>query len=197
MATQTHQKQSRTGKRPLPIPQGVEVSIDGQTVKVKGPKGEQSAQLRPGVRVEKNDGELQVLPEEGSGKQGTQYQGLMRAMLRNMIQGCNEGFRLSLDLRGVGYRAEHKGDHLNMVLGLSHPVKMPVPEGVDVKIETIDQSGTKFPRVHLESHDKELLGEVAARIRGKRPPNPYKGKGVRYTGEQVKEKAGKTAKAAK
>jgi large subunit ribosomal protein L6 len=131
---------------------------------------------------------------EGSGKAGRQYQGLVRAMLQSMVQGCSEGFKLTLDFRGVGYRAEFKDDILKMVVGLSHHVHMPIPESVSVKIETIDQAGTKFPRVHLESYDKEVLGQVAARIRDVRPPEPYKGKGVRYTNERVREKAGKTGK---
>jgi large subunit ribosomal protein L6 len=193
--TETAEKQSRIGKRPITIPQGVEISIDRPYVSVKGPKGESTRKIRPEVRVEQQDSELQVLPAEGQGKLGTQYQGLTRAMLRNMVQGCSEGFKQTLDLRGVGFRAEHKEGMLNLVVGLSHAVKVPVPEGVHVKVETVDMSGTKFPRVHLESHDKELLGEVAARIRSKRPPEPYKGKGIRYTGERVREKAGKAGKA--
>ena len=111
-----------------------------------------------------------------------------------MVEGATEGFTKSLDFRGVGYRAEFSGGQLKMTVGLSHQPVLAIPDKVTVKIEQIDIAGTKFPRVHLESIDKEMLGRIAARIRSFRPPEPYKGKGIRYTGEKIREKAGKSGK---
>jgi len=188
-------KPSRLGKLPIALPKGVEVTINGQDVTVKGPKGEAERTFRPEVRVKQEDTNLVVEIVPGFGKRGTQFQGMSRALLSNMVTGVHEGFKLSMDLRGVGYRAAFKGDTLTMSLGLSHEVVQQVPSIVKVNIETVDIAGVKFPRVHLESFDKEQLGQVAARMRAARPPEPYKGKGVRYTGEQVKLKAGKAGKA--
>jgi large subunit ribosomal protein L6 len=112
-----------------------------------------------------------------------------------MVEGVANGYKLSLDFRGVGYRAEFKDRQLKMTVGLSHQPVLDIPAAVDIRIETIDEAGTKFPRVHLESPDKQLIGRVAARIRQTRPPEPYNGKGVRYTGERIREKAGKAGKA--
>ncbi len=188
-------KSSRIGKLVVPIPKGVEVTINGQDVKVKGPKGEASRTFRPEVRVKQAESDLNVEIVPGFGKRGTQFQGMSRALLSNMVQGVHEGFKLAMDLRGVGYRADFKQGTLKMSLGLSHEVIQAVPDIVSVKIETVDIAGVKFPRVHLESSDKEVLGQVAARMRAARPPEPYKGKGVRYFGEHVKLKAGKAGKA--
>lgn len=192
--TQTH-KQSRNGKKPVAIVQGVQVSIDGQNVTVKGPKGELKRTMRPEVRIEQKEGELTVVPQAGTGKVGLQYQGLSRALLDSMVQGVASGYKKSLDFRGVGYRAEFKDGALKMTVGLSHQPVLQIPKIVSLKVETIDEAGTKFPRVHLESPDKEMIGRVAARIRAVRPPEPYNGKGVRYTGERIREKAGKAGKA--
>ena len=192
--TQTH-KQSRNGKKPVAIVQGVQVSIDGQNVTVKGPKGELKRTMRPEVRIEQKEGELTVVPQAGTGKVGLQYQGLSRALLDSMVQGVASGYKKSLDFRGVGYRAEFKDGALKMTVGLSHQPVLQIPKIVSLKVETIDEAGTKFPRVHLESPDKEMIGRIAARIRAIRPPEPYNGKGVRYTGERVREKAGKAGKA--
>ncbi len=191
------EKESRIGKQPVPVPQGVKVTIEGQRVEVQGPKGRLARTFRPEVRIEREGEHLRVRPAPGSGRLGRQFQGLTRALLRNMVEGCSKGYQRSLDLRGVGYRADIKGQTLTMLLGYSHPVVMQIPEGIKVRSEIVDTGGLKYPRVHLESHDKELLGQVAARIRSKRPPEPYKGKGVRYTGERIVEKAGKAAKAGK
>ena len=177
--TETHTgKQSRNGKKPVEVAKGVQVLISGQSVTAKGPKGE-----------------LTVRPAEGMGKAGLQYQGLTRALLRNMVEGVANGYKRSLDFRGVGYRAEFKNNQLKMTVGLSHQPIIDIPKVVGLKVETIDEAGTKFPRVHLESPDKEVIGRVAARIRQMRPPEPYNGKGVRYTGERIREKAGKAGKA--
>jgi large subunit ribosomal protein L6 len=194
--TETHTgKQSRNGKKPVEVVKGVQVSISGQEITAKGPKGELTRALRPEVVVTQKEGSLTVRPAAGAGKEGLQYQGLTRAILRNMVEGVANGYKRSLDFRGVGYRAEFKNNQLKMTVGLSHQPLLDIPKVVSIKVETIDEAGTKFPRVHLESPDKEVIGRVAARIRQMRPPEPYNGKGVRYTGERIREKAGKAGKA--
>ena len=194
--TETHTgKQSRNGKKPVEIAKGVQISISGSDITAKGPKGELTHTLRREVAVTQSEGELTVRPAEGAGKAGLQYQGLTRAILRNIVEGVANGYKRSLDFRGVGYRAEFKNNQLKMTVGLSHQPVLDIPKVVSVKVETIDEAGTKFPRVHLESPDKEIIGRVAARIRQMRPPEPYNGKGVRYTGERIREKAGKAGKA--
>jgi len=194
--TETHTgKQSRNGKKPVEIAQGVQISISGQDITAKGPKGELTYTLRPEVAVTQGEGVLTVRPAPGAGKAGLQYQGLTRAILRNMVEGVANGYKRSLDFRGVGYRAEFKNNQLKMTVGLSHQPVLDIPKVVSIKVETMDEAGTKFPRVHLESPDKEIIGRVAARIRQMRPPEPYNGKGVRYTGERIREKAGKAGKA--
>lgn len=198
MATATtdskgEERQSRVGKRPLPVPAGVTVTIDGgHKVTLKGPKGAMTRALPDGIKVEKQGEILVVLPSGGKGaKGGPQFQGLARAILGNMMDGVSKGYALSMDLVGVGYRAELAGQNLTLSLGLSHQVKYPLPKEIVARVEIIDEGGTKKPRLHLSSFDKELLGQCAAKIRSFRPPEPYKGKGVRYTGEKVREKAGK------
>lgn len=187
---QTEMRVSRVGKQPVELPKGVDATIDGRTVKVKGPKGELERTFHHDVRIERDGDSLKVVPN-GSPKRFAQFQGLSRALLRNMVQGCHEGYKTSLDLYGVGYRAVLNGDSITLSLGLSHQVIHALHPNVKAKVETIDEGGTKRPRLHLESHDKEALGQTAARIRSYRPPEPYKGKGVRYTGEHIREKAGK------
>ena len=118
-------------------------------------------------------------------------------LIATMIEGVAKGYALSMDLVGVGYRAEVKGQDLNLALGLSHPAHVALPQGVKAQVETIDEGGVKRPRLHLTSHDKQLLGEMAARIRSLRPPEPYKGKGIRFTGEKLRQKAGKAAAGSK
>jgi large subunit ribosomal protein L6 len=184
--------QSRVGKVPVKVPKGVEIKVAGRKVTVKGPKGQLERELPAGLKIELKDQELTIEPAPGAGRQGRQFQGLSRALIASMVTGTSTGFALSLDLVGVGYRAELKGSDLHLALGLSHQVKHAVHPAVTVRIETIDEGGIKRPRVHLSSHDKEALGQTAARIRSYRPPEPYKGKGVRYTGEKLREKAGKT-----
>ncbi len=188
------EKQSRNGKKPVELLKGVSATINGSTVSIKGPKGEIARTFRPEVVIEQRDSALMVTPVVGSGKAGPQYQGLTRALLSNMVQGVFEGYKRSLDFRGVGYRAEFKDGALKMTVGLSHQPIVVIPKEVGVKVETIDEAGTKYPRVHLDSVDKEMVGRIAAKIRSKRPPEPYKGKGVRYTGEVIREKAGKSGK---
>ncbi len=185
------QKQSRVGKQPIAIPKGVEIRVDGLSVSLKGPKGEITTRVGEGVVVEQKDGQLVIGLDDKAGRNGPQFQGLARALLNNGVVGVSTGYKLALDLHGVGYRAEVKGTQLNLSLGLSHPVHYELPDGVSAKVEIIDEGGNKRPRVHLESHDKSLIGRVGSRIRSFRPPEPYKGKGVRYLGERIREKAGK------
>jgi large subunit ribosomal protein L6 len=183
--------QSRIGKRPVPLPKGVDFKLEGRKVTIKGPKGELSREMPAGIRMSIVDKEVVVEPEVGAGRQGRQYQGLVRALLASMVNGVSTGYAMSLDLVGVGYRAEVKGQDITLALGLSHQVKYVLPKSVSARVETIDEGGVKRPRLHLASHDKEALGQTAARIRSFRKPEPYKGKGVRYTGEKLREKAGK------
>jgi large subunit ribosomal protein L6 len=188
---QTESLQSRIGKRPLPLPAGVEIKVDGRKVSIKGPKGTLEREMPAEVKIEIRDKVVHVLPVDGTGRRGKQFQGLARALLGGMVEGTSKGFALSLDLIGVGYRAEVKGQQLNLALGLSHPVAFKLPDSVQGRVEIIDEAGIKKPRLHLTSYDKMMLGQTAARIRSFRPPEPYKGKGVRYTGESVRQKAGK------
>jgi len=188
------QKESRVGKKPVVLAKGVTATIQGHTVTVKGPKGEIARTFRPEVVIEQKDGSLVVGIAPGSGQDGAMYQGLTRSLLANMVEGTAQGYRRSLDFRGVGYRAEYKDGKLKISAGLSHQPVLDIPDRVKLTVETIDEAGTKYPRVHLDSVDKELVGQIAARIRSTRPPEPYKGKGIRYTGEKIREKAGKSAK---
>jgi large subunit ribosomal protein L6 len=183
--------QSRVGKMPVPLPKGVDFKLDGRKVTIKGAKGELFREMPSGIKISVVDNEIVVVPELGAGRQGRQFQGLARALIASMVKGVSTGYAMSLDLVGVGYRAEVKGQEVNLALGLSHPVKYIMPIGVSGRVETIDEGGIKRPRLHLASHDKEALGQTAARIRSFRKPEPYKGKGVRYTGEKLREKAGK------
>jgi large subunit ribosomal protein L6 len=193
MSEQTDKvRQSRVGKRPVAIPSGVTVAIAGERdVKIKGPKGELARSFHSDVVIKRVGEHLEVHPN-GAPRTFAQYQGLSRALLNNMVQGVSEGYKVSLDLFGVGYRATIAGRALTLNLGLSHQVVHELHPQVTATVETIDDGGTKRPRVHLASCNKEALGQDAAHIRSYRPPEPYKGKGVRYTGERIREKAGKT-----
>ena len=174
---------SRIGKKPIPVPAGVTVTVDGNVVRVKGPKGELTRSVRPEISVKVDDGVV-TLERASEGKQHRAYHGLTRALLANMVQGVTGGYRKSLDIIGVGYRAEKKGENLVLTVGYSHQVVYPQPPGITIT--------TPSPiSVVVEGIDKEKVGQVAAEIRSVRPPEPYKGKGIRYTGEQVRRKAGK------
>jgi len=168
---------SRVGKLPVGLPKGVEFKLDGGTVTIKGSKGSQSLNLHPGITVENDDGSLKVAPRKEDRKV-VAMAGTTRALLANMILGVTEGFERKLELRGVGYRAQSKGKSLNLTLGFSHPVEYPVPEGIT--IDTPSQT-----EVIVKGVDKQKVGQVAAEIRAFRPPEPYKGKGVRYADERV------------
>lgn len=180
---------SRIGKQPVPLPKGVKAVIAGQLLKVEGPKGKLERSLRSEIKVEQV-GETLVLSRNGDTKEARAFHGMERALVNNMVQGVAAGFAKELALIGVGYRAEAKGQVLNLALGYSHPIDFELPDGV--KGSVIKDGRDTF--IRLESMDKQLLGQTAAEIRGLRPPEPYKGKGVRYRDEVVKQKAGKSGK---
>lgn len=181
---------SRVGKAPISLPSGVEINVSkGNLVTVKGPKGELKQQIDPDLTLEIEDGVLTVKrPTEQ--KRHKAMHGLYRALINNMIVGVTNGYVKELELVGVGYRANNTGNLLELSLGYSHPIMFYVPD--EVKVETKSDKG-KNPIVRLESIDKQLIGQVAAKIRAFRKPEPYKGKGVRFVGEQIRRKAGKTA----
>jgi large subunit ribosomal protein L6 len=184
-------KQSRVGKRPVELPKGVTATMKGDTIEVKGAKGQLSRKLPPNVKVTVEGTAVKVMPTIG-GRDGSRFQGLARALINGMVQGAASGYTKTLQLVGTGYRAEVKGQILNLSLGFSHPVNFPIPQGITVQIPG-DSKGTI---IILNGPDKALMGQTAAKIRGFRPPEPYGGKGVRYQGEKVREKAGKAAKGA-
>lgn len=181
-------RQSRVGKRPIALPKGVTVTINSGKVDVKGPKGQLSRPLTPNVKVKTEGSELFVVPTV-EGRDGARFQGLARSIINGMVEGAATGYTKTLQLVGTGYRAEVKGKVLNLSLGFSHPINFPIPDGITVTIPG-DSKGTL---VILTGADKEKMGQTAAKIRGFRPPEPYGGKGVRYQGEKVREKAGKAA----
>jgi large subunit ribosomal protein L6 len=174
---------SRIGKKAVPIPAGVTVTLDGQKVSVKGPKGELSWTVVEEIEVAKGDDGLTFTPRNDSQRSRGMW-GLSRSLVANMVQGVTEGFTERLELVGVGYRAAMKGQALSMQLGFSHDVDIPPPEGISF-------ATPRQTEVIVTGIDKQLVGEVAARIRKIRPPEPYKGKGVRYAGEKVRRKEGK------
>ena len=168
---------SRVAKQPVPVPKGVEVRIDGRSVSAKGPKGSESMTLHEDVEAKLEDGELGVVPRAGN-QGAVAMAGTMRSLLSNLVVGVSDGFSKKLELRGVGYRAQAQGRSLNLTLGFSHPVVHAVPEGITV--ETPSQT-----EIVVSGTNKQVVGQVAADIRGYRPPEPYKGKGVRYADERV------------
>lgn len=179
---------SRIGKAPISIPQGVTITIKENIVIVKGKLGELT-QVVKDVAVKQEDGQL-IVERQLDTKQGNALHGLYRALLHNMVVGVSEGFTKELELVGVGYRATNQGQKLDLALGFSHNILMELPQ--EVKVETINEKG-KNPIIKLTSHDKQLLGQVAAKIRSFRKPEPYKGKGVKFVGEELRRKAGKSA----
>lgn len=176
---------SRIGKLPVTIPSGVNVRLEGQTLTVKGPRGELSLDVHPDMVVEVDGGELQV-KRPSDARNHRALHGLTRALVANMVQGVSGGFQKTLEIVGVGYRAEKKGQDLVLSLGFSHPINYPAPAGITLEVPNATT-------VVVQGADKAVVGQVAADIRGFRPPEPYKGKGVRYQGEQVRRKAGKAA----
>jgi large subunit ribosomal protein L6 len=181
---------SRVGKSPISLPQGVNIDISkGNLVTVKGPKGTLSQQVNPDIQLTIEDGTLTVTRPTDQVRHRALH-GLYRALVNNMVTGVTQGFVKELELVGVGYRAQNTGQLLELTLGFSHPIMFYIPS--EVKVETKQEKG-KNPQIRLESIDKQLLGQVAAKIRALRKPEPYKGKGVRYIDEIVRRKAGKTA----
>ncbi len=185
-------RQSRTGKKPIPLLKGVTATVANGKIDIKGPKGTLSRALTPNVDVKVVGGEILVQPTVG-GRDGARFQGLARALINGMVEGAGNGYVKTLQLVGTGYRAEVKGTTLNMALGFSHPINFPIPQGIKVEIPG-DSKGTI---IILSGADKEKMGQTAAKLRGYRPPEPYGGKGVRYQGEKVREKAGKAGKGGK
>jgi large subunit ribosomal protein L6 len=174
---------SRIGKKPIPVPSGVQVTIEGQTVTVKGPKGELAWTLIDDV-VPSRDGETIVLAKRDESPRAQAMWGLSRTLVNNMVVGVTQGYEKTLELVGVGYRAAMKGQALSMQLGFSHDVDIKPPQGIAFAVP-------RQTEIKISGIDKQLVGETAARIRRIRPPEPYKGKGVRYTGEKVRRKEGK------
>ena len=178
---------SRIGRLPIPVPGGVEIAIEGQTVNVKGPKGSLSHTVAAPITVERDeDGTLRVLRPNDE-RQNRALHGLSRTLIANMITGVTEGYTKTLEIVGVGYRVQARGSDLEFALGFSHPVPVKAPEGISFAVESPT-------RLRVTGIDKQQVGEVAAKIRKIRKPDPYKGKGVRYQGEVVKRKVGKTGK---
>lgn len=181
---------SRIGKAPITVPSGVTIDIKNNLVTVKGPNGQLMQQVDPDLTVTIEDGVLTIdRPTEQ--KRHKSMHGLYRSLIANMVEGVTDGFVKELELVGVGYRAENSGQLLNLTLGYSHPIIFSIPD--EVKLETIVEKG-KPPTIKLQSADKQLIGQVAAKIRALRKPEPYKGKGVRFKGEEIRRKQGKTAK---
>ncbi len=177
---------SRIGRMPVTVPSGVDVSINGREVVVKGPKGTLSVQVASPIEVSQNDGVITVTRPSDEGEVRALH-GLSRSLIANMVTGVTEGYRKTMEIVGVGYRVQAKGRDLEFALGFSHPVPVPAPEGITFRVET----PTRFI---VEGIDKQQVGEVAANIRKLRKPDPYKGKGVRYQGEQIRRKVGKAGK---
>jgi len=172
---------SRIGKKPIPLPKGVKIQI-GEQLEVTGPKGALTVPVAPGVHVKQADGRLDILRDSD---QHSAVHGLTRALVANAVQGVSTGFTKELDIVGIGYRADVKGKVATFTLGYSHPIEVLLPDGVELKID-------KQTHLVLSGHDKQLIGQVAANIRALRKPDPYKNKGIRYTGEVLRKKVGKT-----
>jgi len=177
---------SRIGKAPIDVPSGVTVTIDGQSISVKGPKGELSRTYSELISV-RQDGDEIVVERSGDDRDSRSQHGLVRSLIQNMVTGVTQGFQKDLDIVGVGYRAQAKGSGLELSLGFSHPVVVDAPEGITFNVP-------QPTRIEVHGIDKQLVGQVAADIREWRKPEPYKGKGVRYTDEHVRRKAGKAGK---
>ena len=177
---------SRIGRKPIPLPKGVKVQI-GEQLEVTGPKGKLFVPIPPGISIEETDGRLDV---KRAGDEQAALHGLTRALAANAVQGVSTGFVKELDIVGIGYRADVKGKVVTFTLGYSHPIEVLLPDSVDLKID-------KQTHLVLSGHDRQMLGQVAANIRALRKPDPYKNKGIRYTGELLRKKVGKTGASAK
>lgn len=180
---------SRIGKLPVSVPSGVQVNVQGNTVSVKGPKGTLSQTIADGITLEMEENKV-VVKRSTEQKRHKSLHGLYRSLLANMIKGVSQGYKIEQELVGVGYRASNQGQMLDLVLGHSHHVVFELP--TEVKVSTKTERGSN-PTIILESHDKQLIGQVAAKIRSLRKPEPYKGKGIKFSGEVLRRKAGKSA----
>jgi large subunit ribosomal protein L6 len=178
---------SRIGKRPIPLPDKVSITIAGQTVSVKGPKGELSRSLVPEVSIEQEDSTTLLVKRRNESRLARQRHGLSRTLVANMVEGVSQGFQKRLEIQGVGYRAQMQGTKLVLSMGYSHPVTIDPPQGIVIAVEN-------NTNVLVSGIDKEIVGNIAASIRAVRPPEPYKGKGIRYSGEFVRRKVGKAGK---
>ena len=177
---------SRVGKQPIPIPAGVTVSVEKTQVKVKGPKGELSQYVDPDLTVKVEGAEV-LVERPTDQKRHRAIHGLYRQLIHNMVHGVSQGYEVNLEIIGGGDKASNKGNQLELTLGFSHPVLYILPPEISVETET---KRGESPKITLKSHDKQLLGQVTAKIRKLRPPEPYKGKGIRFVGEQIRRKAG-------
>lgn len=177
---------SRIGKKPIAIPSGVKIALNGSLVTVEGPKGKLSRQLAPEINIAV-EADSVVVTRSGNGKENDNLHGLSRTLVANMVEGVTKGFEKVLEINGVGYRAEAKGAVLNLSLGYSHPIEYPLPAGITAEVE-------KQTKITVRGIDKELVGATAAKIRSFRGPEPYKGKGIKYSTERILRKAGKTGK---
>jgi large subunit ribosomal protein L6 len=175
---------SRIGKKPIPIPKGVTVTVAADAVEVQGPKGKLRQPLPPGIVFSQEDGTL-VAKLQRDDNELRKFHGLARSLVANAVNGVTEGFKKELDIVGIGYRAELKGKQVHFALGYSHPIVFDIPNGIDIAID-------KQTHITVTGADRQVVGQVAANIRRMRKPDPYKQKGVRYTGEQLKKKVGKT-----
>jgi large subunit ribosomal protein L6 len=176
---------SRIGKQPIPVPAGVTVAIDTDRIRVNGPKGELSERIPRAITVEQVDDQLLVKRPTDRGEHRALH-GLTRSLVANMVEGVTQGYQKVLEIQGVGYRAQSRGSDLELALGYSHPVSVKAPEGIELEVASPT-------RIVVRGISKQLVGEVAANIRKQRPPEPYKGKGIRYEGEHVRRKVGKRA----
>ncbi len=178
---------SRVGRLPVTVPSGVQVDVKGLNVRVKGPKGTIERTFAPGVTIQMEDGHV-VVQRESEAPTVRALHGTTRALINNMITGVNTGFTKALEIDGVGYRAEMSGKNLMLYVGYSHPVEVPPPDGITFEVDA------KTRQIRVIGSDKEQVGQVAANVRGIRPPEPYHGKGIRYAGEKIRRKAGKSGK---
>jgi large subunit ribosomal protein L6 len=176
---------SRIGKLPIVLEKGVKITPQDGILKAEGPKGKLETKIAPGFTIDMNDGRI-VVKRPGDSQEERALHGLMRKLIANMVEGVSKGFTRVLEINGVGYRAEVKGSNVNFTLGYSHPIVYQLPPGVTAKVE-------RQVTITLESADRQLLGAVASEIRGLRPPEPYKGKGIKYANETIRRKAGKAA----
>ncbi len=185
---------SRVGKKPVPVPSGVNVTIKNATIAIKGPKGELKRAIPTGVNAKLEAGQV-VVTRAGNSRDERSCHGLLRALVANMVKGVTDGYTRQLEINGVGYRAEVTGSKLNLVVGLSHPVEFALPAGVQAKAEKAKSTvnpGQDAVLLTISGSDKEIVGQLVSKIRNVRPPEPYKGKGIKYLEEKLRRKVGKT-----